>query len=60
MRAAVLKTPADRPLNFQYPTTCCAASNRRVVPGAVVPALPNWLPDRREPWMGTPLASFGC
>jgi putative tryptophan/tyrosine transport system substrate-binding protein len=27
-RAAILKTRADRPVDFQYPTTCCAAVHR--------------------------------
>jgi len=33
-RAAVLKTRADCPQQFQYPTTCCAAAHRGFVPKA--------------------------
>ena len=37
-RAAVLKTPADRPVTLRYPPTCCTAANWREVPNPAVTA----------------------
>jgi hypothetical protein len=40
-RAAVLRTRADRPQRFQYPTTCCTAAHRGAAIAANLAARPD-------------------